>query len=342
LNLKRSIPLDAGNFTHFRFWASGDSTSNGAGQVRLRLKINNVRFDFNVRNDAWQNYQFSLDDFKNPDSIDNIVIQSDVGSDRVVLFDQIELITDQEPMPPTLLPSEQPVAILPTSFPSVSPTKTNLPPNVLPSVTPSHSPIAVPTGTPSLIPSKHPVVIVPTSSPSALPSKTLSSSPSSLPTFTPSTTPSRFSSSNPSSAPQEPGSCVPPCVKVYDEILDSSWTAKYSFKCEYNLAFKEIPKVESNSIEVTYRKFGALYLKHSGLSTDNLQYIQFWMKGKNEGYDVRVKINGKRFTIQTSKTWRLVKIPLAEFSNPKTIKKIYFQNASKKSRTIYFDEILLL
>lgn len=277
-----------------------------------------------------------------------------MDSDRVVFFDQIELISDKETVSPsqspvviptvtpTLFPSEQPVVIVPTSLPSVSPTKLTVPPTSLPSTYPSHSPTLMPSMTPTFLPSNQPVVIVPTSPPSALPSKTLTASPSSSPSTSQSSTPSRFPSINPTSAPQGPDSCVPPCVKVYDEILDSSWTAEYSFKCNYNLAFQKVSKHGSNSIKVAYRRYGALYLKHSGLSTTNLHFIQFWMKGKEKGYDVRVKINGVRYTIQTTKKWTLVKIPLTEFSNPQMIQKIYFQSASKEKRTIFFDEILLL
>ncbi len=317
LNLVRSETLDARNFTNLSFWAKGDSTANGAGDVAMRLKVNGDTMYFSILNDVWQNYQFSLSNFKNPESIDSIVIQNDVGAAKVVWFDQIELLRDlgsEAPTPfPTTSPTKQPVYVEPTSVPSESPS------NFL-----SKSPSLVPTT-------------------SLKPSDRLSEIPSLVPTNSVSAAPSRLISSDPSSAPQESYNCGSVCI--YGEAsLDPAWTAQYSFKCDFDLAYEAESVVGNQSIRVSYfGSYGALYLKNkSGLNTSGLSFLQFWMKGEGAGYGVRVKVNGSRYTIHTSTTWQLVQISLAEFSNPQTIYKIYFQNESAQNRVIYYDGVSLL
>ena len=122
-----------------------------------------------------------------------------------------------------------------------------------------------------------------------------------------------------------------------------AWTAEYSFKCDYNLSYQEDAAVGSTSIRLSYTRYGALYLKHSsGLNTSGLQFLQFWMKGEEAGYKIRVKVDGKRHAVETNATWQLVEISLAEFSNPKMITKIYFQNDSSKNRVVFIDGVRLV
>jgi len=309
LYLKRSQSLGARNVTYFRFWAKGDTTINCAGDVGLRLKVNNEQLDITiVMNDVWQNYQFSLEDFKNPNSIDSIVIQNDSGENRLVFFDQIELVQDEV-----------------TGTPTVSPTSPSQPPNSSSQPTPGIAPV-------TLSPSQGPRS---THSPSQVSSRS--------PTASPSTSPSELSSASPTSAPQTTDSCGPSCISIYEESLDPAWTAEYSFKCDYNLSYQEDAAVGSTSIRLSYTRYGALYLKYSsGLNTSGLQFLQFWMKGEEAGYKIRVKVDGKRHAVETNATWQLVEISLAEFSNPKMITKIYFQNDSSKNRVVFIDGVRLV
>jgi hypothetical protein len=197
LYLKCSQSLDARNVTYFRFWAKGDTTINGAGDEGLRLKVNNEQLDITIlMNDLWQNCQFSVKDFKNPHSIDSIVIQNDSGENHLVFFDQIELVRDE---------------VIGTL--TVSPTLPLHPPNSSSQPTPGIAPM-------TLSPSQGPRS---THSPSQVPSRSPTAPPSTLP-------PELSSAASPTSAPQTTDSCGPTCISIYKESLDPAWTAEYSFK----------------------------------------------------------------------------------------------------------------
>jgi hypothetical protein len=311
LNLKRSEELDVDslNLTSFRFWAKGGSETNGPGDVGLRLEINNEVIQIQIMNDVWQYYEYSLQDqFDNPTSISSVRLQNDVGEDRLVYFDQIELAPDDITVDPTLKPSQAPITPLPTLKPSTSSQPT------ISSSAPSEAPVTV--------------TKTPTSSPSSFPTKNPTGSPAEVPTPAPQDVSDPCAGSS--------------CAIIYDDTLDTDWTAQYSFKCDYDLNHQGSAAEGSTAIRVSYRSYGALYLKHSsGLNTSGFDTLQFWMKGQQAGWVIRVKVGKKRYDVETAATWQFVEIPLDEFNNPSAIKKIYFQNRSSDNRIVDFDGVRL-
>ena len=325
LNLKRNEELDVDNLnlTSFRFWARGDSDTNGPGDVGLRLEINNEVIYTQIMNDVWQYYEYSLQDqFNNPTSISSVRLQNDVGEDRLVYFDQIELAPDDITVDPTLAPSKAPTTPLPTLKPSTSSQPTIY-----------------------FAPNQAPVVVTktPTSSPIIAPTKIPTSSPVKFPTFTPTRNPTHLPTLSPTSQDVSDPCGGASCAVIYDDTLDTDWTAQYSFKCDYDLNYQGSAAEGSTSIRVSYRSYGALYLKHSSaLNTNGFETLQFWMKGQQAGWVIRIKVDKKRYDVETAAAWQLVEIPLHEFNNPSSITKIYFQNGSSDNRIVDFDGVRLV
>eukprot|EP00521_Asterionellopsis_glacialis_P015466 CAMPEP_0195305950 /NCGR_PEP_ID=MMETSP0707-20130614/36953_1 /TAXON_ID=33640 /ORGANISM="Asterionellopsis glacialis, Strain CCMP134" /LENGTH=791 /DNA_ID=CAMNT_0040370159 /DNA_START=175 /DNA_END=2550 /DNA_ORIENTATION=- len=339
LNLKRSVKINASNLTYVQFWAKGDSDVNGPGDVTLRLKVNGVQTNFQILNNVWANYRFALEDLNDPDEIESIVIQNNYGTRKLVYFDQIELVPEDATPSPTVL----------TSSPSQSPSNSQSPSEEAsshPSSKPSYLKISsTPTLSPSELSSSDPSsspVSYPSSKPSYLKiSSTPTLSPSELSSSDPSSSPVVVISDYPSAAPQADG-CGSSCIEIYTDSLDSSWTAEYSWKCTYDLTHTS-DALGTNSISVSLRSYGGLYLKSSPeLNIGGLQSLQFWMKGENAGHKIRVKIDGKRHDVLTSGDWKLYDIPLSKFSNPTTIEKLQFQNGSSQSRHILIDNVRFL
>ena len=259
-------------------------------------------------NGVWQNYQLSLEGFNSPSSIESIVLQNDSGDNLLMYFDQIAFVPDENTLKPLPPPSQSPSS----SFgPSPKPTPLTSRPSSLSSTYPSDkpSPIVI-SESPSVSPSKHPISIdFPSLSPQAIPA------------------------------------CGSSCVSIYGESLESGWTAEYSYKCSYDLAYaSDAASGSSTSIRVSYERWGGLYLKrHSfDISTNGLSSLQFWMKGQAAGHEIRVRVDKQKYSVFTSATWKLITIPLSEFSNPSTIEKLKFQNRSSENRVILLDEVRIV
>ena len=304
------------------FWVKGDSSTNGSGDSLIRLEIDGAQYEFFVLNDGnWIQYTIPLEEFGNPSSIGQVVFKSRSSQNRIIYYDQIELLASNNTSAPTVSPSNRP---------SISPSL---------SMHPTFHPSAGPSGAPTIKSSD-----VPSANPSTMPSSNPTLRGSNAPSKVPSVQeePTSTPSNNPSVAPSiKPSGVTSPGIVVYDDIVSSDWN-DFSYSGTYTPFSTETVASGVNSYKAVSSGWGAIYWKHKndGISVSSLgvSSLSFWIKSSG-AFPIRVKIEGKRHDITTTSSWQHHVISLQEFSNPSTIEKLQFQNGSGNQRTFFVDQV---
>jgi hypothetical protein len=134
---------------------------------------------------------------------------------------------------------------------------------------------------------------------------------------------------------------------IYDEALRSGWT-NISTGSTVTLTNTTPVKNGTKSIKVVYGNAGALAFQYSpSIPVTSLSELRFWVYNSSS-YGLKIYVvngsgqTGTSYFYKPAKgKWVEMIIRMSSLGNPANIHKIYIQNNSRYSPTMYFDDIRL-